>query len=74
MSRSSEGVRQCAACRTATASGGVVEAFDLGGVDAEGSMVERCIVFAEVSMLPGVARVLTGFGEVAGMRQLSMVV
>ena len=55
-------------CSTDTSSGGEeVEAFGLGGVDAEGSGVERCFVLAEVPVLPCVTRVVTGFDEVAGM-------
>lgn len=52
MPGSPEGVRQCAVCRMATAPGGEVEAIEAGGVDAEGSGVERCIVPAEVSTPP----------------------
>lgn len=70
-SRSSEGSEVYS---TVTGSGGEVDAFDLGAeVDAEGSRVERCIVLAKVSMLLCVARVVTGFSEVAGKRPLPMV-
>lgn len=39
------------------------DAFDLGGVDAEGSGAERSMVLREGSMLPNVACMITGFGE-----------
>ena len=60
-----------AECSTSTASGREAEALDVGGgVDADGSRVERCIV----SMLPCVAREVAGLGEVAGLQRLSVVV
>ena len=61
-------------CLTATVSGGEVEAFDLGvEVNVKGSGLDRYIVLAEVSMLPCVARLKPGFGEVVGIRRLSVV-
>ena len=36
--------------------------------------MERSTVLVEASMLPCIARVLTVFGEVAGIRRLSVVV
>ena len=44
----------------------------VGGVDAEGSCMKRCIILAEVSTFPCIERVLIRFGEVA--RRLSVVV
>lgn len=62
-------------CSTAEVSGGEVWALDLGAeVDAKGSGVERCGILAEVSMLPCVAQVVTGFGKEAGIRRLAVVV
>ena len=59
----------------ATVFGGEVEAFDLGGgANAESLGAERSKMPAGASMPPPIARVLTGFGEVAGMRRLSVVV
>ena len=50
----------------ATASGGKIDTFDLGGgVNSEAFGVERRTVLAEASMLLCIARVLPGFGEVA---------
>ena len=71
-SRPPEGVRLTAVCSAAIASGGEFEAS--GGVDAEGPGVERYVGLGEVSTIPCVARVMTRFCEVAGMRRLSVVV
>ena len=70
---SSQGVRLSAECSTATVSGGEDEALDLEGADDEGSCMTKCNVPAEASMPPCVARVLSGLGEVAGTKQLSVV-
>ena len=67
--------RPTAGCSTTMASGGEVDALDLGGgVDDEGSGVERCVVLEEGALLPCIGRVVIGFSEVAGMRRLSVVV
>ena len=58
-----EGARLPAECLTATTSGEEVEALDLGGVDVENTGVERCIA----PMLPYVAQLVAGSGEVARM-------
>ena len=68
---SSEVARLSAECSTSTASGGEAEALDLGGgVDAEGSRVERWVV----SRLLCVGREVTGLGGVVSVRRLSVVV
>ena len=64
----SEGVGLTAVCSVAITSGGEFEAFDSGGVDAEGSGVEMYVGLGEVSTIPCVTRVMAGFGGVAGMR------
>ena len=56
------------------ASYGDFEAFDLGGVDAEGSRVERYVSLGDVSSVLCVAQVMVGFNGVVGMQQLSAVV
>ena len=71
---SNQGVRLSAECSTATVSGGEDEALDLKGADADGSYMTKCNVPAEASMPPCVARVLSGSGEVAETKQLSVVV
>ena len=71
---SSEVVRLSAGCSTATIFGGEIEASDFGGANAESLGVERSTVPAGASIRPSIAQVLTGFGEVAGMRGLSVVV
>lgn len=71
MSRPLEGVRLTAVRSAAIASG---EAFDPGGVDAEGSGLQKYLGLGEVSAIPCVAQVMTGFGEVADMRRPSAVV
>ena len=73
--RSPEAVWLTAVCSTATTSGGEVEDFDLeGGADAEDSGVEICVVLGEASIPPCIARVVTVFGEVEGMRRLARVI
>jgi len=60
---------------TATAPGGEVEAIEVGGgVDAEGSRVERGVVVVEGSTPPCITLAVTRSGEVAGMRRFSMAV
>ena len=77
-SRPSEGAQVSAVCSTATVSGGEAFRFDLGAearaeANAQGSGVDKCIVLADVLMLPCVARVEPGFGEVTGIRRHSVV-
>ena len=75
MPRSPKGVRLSVVCSTVVAPGGEFEALDLGaGGDAEDSGEERSVVLTGVSILPRVARAVTGFGEVAGIRRLSVFV
>ena len=72
-SRLSEGARLFVLCLTATISGG--GDVDLEAeVDAAGSGVLRRGVLAQVSMFRCVARVMTGFDKVAGIRRFSVVV
>ena len=73
-SRPPDGVKLAVVCSAEIASGGEFDAFDSGGVDAEGCGVEMCVGLGEVSTIPCVARVMAGFGEVAGMRRVSVVV
>ena len=54
-----------AVCSTATNSSGEAEARR---GDAKGSGVDRLIIFGEASILPCIARVVTGFGEVKETR------
>ena len=63
-------------CSTATTSESVgeFEDVDIEGGGAEGSGVDSCIALGEASMLSCFTRVVTGFGEVEGMRQLAGVV
>jgi hypothetical protein len=56
-------------CPTAMPAGGEAGAFDLG----EGLDVEGCVVL-EGSTLPCNAQVVTGLGEVVGIRRSSVVV
>ena len=66
---SSEGVRPTRECSTATASSGEFETLTwVEGWVPKGSGGVTCAILAGVSMLPRVARVVTGFGEVEGMR------
>ena len=53
--RPPEGVKLTAVCSAAVASAKGFEAFDSGGVDAEGSGVERYVSLGEVAMVPCVA-------------------
>lgn len=73
-SRLPKGVRLTAVCPMVIASGGEIEAVDSGGVYAEGAGVRRWVGLGKVAMIPCVARVMTGFGEVADMQRLLVVV
>ena len=71
---SREGGQPSAGCSITTDSGREDEALDLRGVnadaEAEGSGAKMCIE----SMLPCVVQVVTGLGDVAGVRRPSVVV
>jgi len=55
------------------APGGEVEAIEVGGgVDAEGSGMERGIVVVEVSIPRCITQAVTRSGEAAGMWRFSM--
>ena len=77
-SRPSEVAQVPAVYSTAAVSGGEAFRFALGAearseANAQGSGVDKCIVLADVLILPCVARVEPGFGEVTGIRRRSVV-